>query len=418
MDDKISEIPVDTNASPVSQTPTSVVPVKPAKHAPVLLYIALVLALLITGAAYAFNLTQKQSIDTQLAVVPIPKPLFLTIGSPKANVTAVNGEIIVSGNTLPNTTVVIYSDTDETSVDSSADGTFDTSITVDEEGGPIKITAFGGNGEEKSETVIVGTANELSFAGSDVLGKTDTAPGQVKKTSVTTTAVKNEQQTQNTPKVKAIPTKKPVQEAVVILEKKINTAKINTFLETKTVKIYPPKMGPAKIKEILSLEATDSSKVKGAIRLEKMLAREATPATQLKRHAVQGVITAISGEIITISHQTQRERTFTIYTNAATSIKMKDTATATVADLRVGMRIAAVGEPVNDGILANRIHVIPGNAIGVFKKNPIATEGGTLTPSPEATVTASPTLSPTLEATVTETPTETPVPTETPIPTP
>ena len=73
---------------------------------------------------------------------------------------------------------------------------------------------------------------------------------------------------------------------------------------------------------------------------------------------------------------------------------------ATLADLSLGLRIAAVGDLNEEGLLvAKRIHVIPGKATGIFEKQPFT--------APEATGTATPSATPTATGSAT-----TPIPTE------
>lgn len=133
---------------------------------------------------------------------------------------------------------------------------------------------------------------------------------------------------------------------------------------------------------ILSEESSDSGKIKKAV---KVFVKEATAAAQLKKKAVHGVITGISGSTLTVAHQIQRERINQVLVTASTLIKMKSsgvgseaTGSAGAGGLTVGMRIVAVGEPNAAGALvARRIHVIPGKATGIFRRLPVASPSGT-----------------------------------------
>ncbi len=388
----------DVPSNTVTQSP--VPPVQPIENSPrvkknylsFLLSLFFFLFIAVPVLTYFLINLQMNTELKELTKIPTSTPFFLNIYSPSNEINAVNGEVLISGKTLPNTTVLIYSDSDEASLESDADGKFEGTLLVNETGGLIKVTAFGDNGEEKSKTILLGQPNEISSIGSNVLGKSDSAPGQIKD----------------------VPPVKPQKE-----EKdngnsnnKVNTEIITEFLQTNTEKSKPVKIGSLKVKEILSLEATDSSTLKNSLKLQKMEAKEASSSAQLKRHAVSGIITAVSGGIISISHQIQH-RTYLIYVNESTVVSMKNFKNALPSDLIVGMRIAAVGEPVDDGILAKLIHVIPGKAIGVFNKQPAATEEGDilLTPSPEVTVSTEPSLTP--EINIADTPTPTPL--ETPV---
>lgn len=383
---------MDTYAPEFKSDAPSTPPAAPEpkkRHTPVLVYALLVLVIVEAGASYAL-IRQWTTPAPQQLTIPAPAPFVLALNSPKGETTAVDGEIVVNGTTLPDTAIVIYSDVDQTSLESGADGKFESTILVNPTGDTVTVTAYKDTGEEKSETVILGA--------SGVLGKSTTAPGQIKKT-----------EDKNNPKTATAP-------ATNVLKigegnpNKSDTAVINAFLQTKTETPRPVKLGLTKITQILSSEATGSSLTKNTLKLERLEVKEATSATQLKRHAVSGIITAVSGDVITITHQIQQNRTFLVFINSFTEIRIKNTESASASALTTGMRIAAVGEPVNEGILAKLIHVIPGKAIGVFNKQPVATQEGviSITPPPVATGTATPSPSSTQSATPAESPTLSP----------
>ncbi len=380
---------MDTYAPEFKSDALSTPPETPKKYVPFLLYALLVLVIIEAGAAYVLIRQWTTPAPQQLAI-PVPVPFVLALNSPKGVTTAVDGEILVNGNTLPDTSVVIFSDVDETSVESDANGKFESTVLVNPTGDTVTVTAYKDTGEEKSETVVLGA--------SGVLGTSATAPGQVKKPEV-----------KNNPKTATAPATNVVKVNPENANKSDVTV-INAFRQTKSETPKTVKLGLTKITQILSSEATGSSLPKNSLKLERLEAREATPATQLKRHAVAGIITSISGDVITLSHQIQQDRTFLVYINSFTTISIKNTESASVSALTTGMRIAAVGEPVNEGILAKLIHVIPGKAIGVFNKQPVATDGGAvlLTPSPIATVSATPIPTSTESATPTESPAASP----------
>lgn len=160
--------------------------------------------------------------------------------------------------------------------------------------------------------------------------------------------------------------------------------------------IKAAKLGTVKIKEIISRpEFTKSATRAGEFKTQKILVREAaaTESAKFKRRAVMGVISALNGNTITLTHQIQRDRTFTVFFDSNTVFKSKSVAT-TSASLAVGQRIVAVGSLKDAGILAKLIHIIPGRATGVFNRPTVIP---TLAPtaSPSATPTLSPTLTPT-----------------------
>lgn len=208
----------------------------------------------------------------------------------------------------------------------------------------------------------------------------------------------------------------------------INPTGIETENETETTEIEDDlgnhikkeKLGKNKLKDLISGIGSPSGKMKNLNRkLFKLELRQSSPSSQLKkRHAVMGVITAISGNIITISHQIKGERIYTIVIGPNTVITGKSspgvndgenaTSSGSVQDLKVGERIAAFGKPQPDGsLLADKIHIIAGKAIGVFKRISGTPEiSPSSTPSSEVTTLTptSGTVSPTVEITPTLTP--------------
>lgn len=175
--------------------------------------------------------------------------------------------------------------------------------------------------------------------------------------------------------------------------------------------IREAKLGAAHLKDLIEKLSSDSSTLDRSVgKVAKVRVSVASEGATLKRHALQGVITAVGDGVITVAHQIHRERVNQVFVSDATLIKMKDNPSATFADLAVGQRVAAVGYPTDGGLDATRIHVIPGLATGIFDKQPVGSGSGeTLTVTPSITDTATP--SPTFEPVVTETPTLTPTPT-------
>jgi len=209
-------------------------------------------------------------------------------------------------------------------------------------------------------------------------GKSDTAPGQLKKVQVTQSTQKD-----------ISGTNKQIQ------------ATIGGQIGKQIPKFKPakPKLGLDKLKNILKLIATDSGSASEAAKgkkQNKLKVKIATVSAQLKRRAVQGVITNIAGDLLTISHQIQQDRVYLVLVTNETFIKIKQTVatgSASISNLAVGQRIVAVGDlGANGEIIAKKIHVIPGKAIGVIKKQPIATSSPTLksSPGPTATLSATP----------------------------
>ncbi|MDP3941848.1 MAG: DUF5666 domain-containing protein [bacterium] len=162
------------------------------------------------------------------------------------------------------------------------------------------------------------------------------------------------------------------------------------------------KLGAMGLKDLLEKLSSDSSSFDRSIgRVTKVRVTTASTSAQMKRHAVEGVITEVGDGVLTIAHQIQRDRVYTIIIDDLTVIAMKGKDTATFADLVVGQRIAVVGEPTENGLHAKRVHVIPGKATGIFQKQPLATPSGMLTTTPSATDAAIPSSTPSPSATPT-----------------
>lgn len=180
----------------------------------------------------------------------------------------------------------------------------------------------------------------------------------------------------------------------VVIEPKGQTRKTEVVVSgaTKVVgqDLKTLRVSQIKPNDMVAVLSSDSGTATGAGRPVKIFVKDASASAQSKRRAVQGLIQSISGNTIILVHQIHRERTYTVFFNEQTIIKMKDSTASGSAQLQPGMRIAAVGDLVPGGILAKRIHVIPGKATGIFKKQPFATPSGgagtpSATPPPPAT---------------------------------
>src|SRR4030042_5685650 len=105
-------------------------------------YVALfaVIGLLIAGALLTYAYLRPKTTLTPALItqqIPMVKPLFLKLDSLSGSTTAVNDEVLISGTTLPNTTVVIYSDTDASSLESDQKGYFEGTVGVGTNGGLV-----------------------------------------------------------------------------------------------------------------------------------------------------------------------------------------------------------------------------------------------------------------------------------------
>ena len=191
---------------------------------------------------------------------------------------------------------------------------------------------------------------------------------------------------------------------IVIKDKKQN--KSDAVIEKDTMMLgknnKPIKLNQVKVEDKVAFISSDSAKRKKVI---KVFVKDASSSAQTKRRAVQGVIIAINGPIITIAHQIQRDRTNQVLINDQTVIKSKSSSEASgSAVLQVGLRVVVIGDLNEIGqLVAKRVHVIPGKAKGIFKKYPLASASATPTSSPSATPTVTLEPSPTIEASPTAT---------------
>ncbi len=222
-----------------------------------------------------------------------------------------------------------------------------------------------------------------------------------------------------------------VQPQAVVVRGNKNTDTEQT-VETRTdTKVYGPggkslRLRDIKTDDLVIIESTTSgTATSSGKRAKKIFVRKATTSAELNRRAVEGLISNISGSTLTLVHQTQRDRTWTVTVTPATIIKSNVKDASGSAALQIGQRIVAVGDPTGSTLVARWIHIIPGKATGIFKKQPLATpsgeNGGTESAEVSPTPVATPSGTPAPTATPSATPTPTvavPTPASTPITTP
>lgn len=85
----------------------------------------------------------------ETAAVQTP-PLTLSIDSPSDGTVVTDKKITIKGTTLPNTAVIMFTESDQTSLDSDAQGNFEDSLMLDDGINSITITAYDDKGGEKS----------------------------------------------------------------------------------------------------------------------------------------------------------------------------------------------------------------------------------------------------------------------------
>lgn len=143
---------------PQPEQPTPPVPVAEhtKKKLPFVPVVLLLTAILLASFGIAYYISGKtvpvreQADDPQ--EVTTQEELFLALDSTES--TTVDGELLVRGRTLPDTTVVVYTNEDEESLESDATGAFETTVLVSEEDS-VTVTAYSEDGEEQSQTFAV-----------------------------------------------------------------------------------------------------------------------------------------------------------------------------------------------------------------------------------------------------------------------
>lgn len=98
------------------------------------------------------------------SIIAVPTPLVevrrinlfpLTLVSPTEGTYSLNNEILVKGKTLPQTAVIVYTDSDQTSVTSDDQGNFETTISLSSGINTLNVTAFGADGAEKNLSINI-----------------------------------------------------------------------------------------------------------------------------------------------------------------------------------------------------------------------------------------------------------------------
>lgn len=389
---------IDSKKKPIANknTLSIIKKVKKRLH-PNISILASALLILITlsvvgGCLYFYNKSLKfKKSDTE-------KPLTLGLKSPYDGLILTSNILEVKGVTLPNSTVVFYTETDENSVESDENGDFAGTINLQNGINTLVVTAFSVKGEEKTLVVdVVYDDSETSLLEQDKLATESSIQGvQIAKINEKETKPKEDKSNQGK-------SKKQNNQAIVgnvdeitgnslIITDKKGQKKVKTDIDNSTPIVGKGK-SKLKIKDLKSKDRTAIVTEEGiatmAPRLRKAIKvyhKEATFSAQLKRRAVQGIIISLSDNSITLAHQIHRERHFNLLVDALTEYKLKGIEAASLADLEIGQRLVAVGDLDEAGyITARRIHIIPGKATGIFKKLPVATESAELNPPDDST---------------------------------
>lgn len=157
----------------VNQNPSSPIPTTPPvpnnqplttpnkkNHMP-LLWGFLTAGTIVVILSIFFSLTQNKTQTPKTTTyapptaTPIPYAFDLSIESPSDNEVTHQNRIAVKGKTSPKSTVVLFSDNDQNSVESDDSGNFTGDVLLASGINSITITAYGENDEEKSQALDV-----------------------------------------------------------------------------------------------------------------------------------------------------------------------------------------------------------------------------------------------------------------------
>lgn len=97
----------------------------------------------------------KKELPPPVQEVTVPEEFTLTLSEPLDEAILETPEASVAGKTEAGATVVISGPLGDEVIEATGDGTFSTSLTLEEGVNEIVVTAYGKNDEEKTETRIV-----------------------------------------------------------------------------------------------------------------------------------------------------------------------------------------------------------------------------------------------------------------------
>lgn len=164
--DPVSNPPTPNNAPPSTYIEADA----PSSSKMKLILIVFVVMLIAIGAGYYYltmqkpadtstsNTTQPTS-QTQPKVTPT-ETMALVLSSPTDSTLVKTDKVKVSGKTSPNATVVIYTETRDTSLEADEKGNFETEIALSGGINTLTVTAFSDKGEEKTVTLNVTYDNQ------------------------------------------------------------------------------------------------------------------------------------------------------------------------------------------------------------------------------------------------------------------
>ncbi|OGE38125.1 hypothetical protein A3D79_03565 [Candidatus Daviesbacteria bacterium RIFCSPHIGHO2_02_FULL_39_8] len=91
-----------------------------------------------------------QSLLGERLLTQKPKTLIIDLNQPEADSLSFDSSILLSGKTLPNVEVLVFSDTSDFVIKSKSDGTFTLNLELEEGVNQISVVVFDANGESKT----------------------------------------------------------------------------------------------------------------------------------------------------------------------------------------------------------------------------------------------------------------------------
>jgi hypothetical protein len=161
-------LPEASETPPIEVAPEIAVPVPPSPNTPIWtklnrpVFLLPVFALLIISTGTAYFVTRatwmkkpQPPITVKIMPTSVPPQLFLTLVNPQNGDGVVDGEILVSGKTLPGATVAIFTGSDQVIVDTDATGVFNQTVVLDPDISTLTVTAFSDDGQEQMKSVDI-----------------------------------------------------------------------------------------------------------------------------------------------------------------------------------------------------------------------------------------------------------------------
>lgn len=170
--------PTDTSPAPAQSNPGPTVVnldsanvktpgsgASPRGSLPLLIIGAVVLLLVASGAAAYLYVLPKMSSKAPVSPVPTkvvqapssttPATLDLAVSAPADNLLVTSKTLTVSGKTEPNVIVTVYTDSDESTIQSDDKGTFVTTVSLDRGINTVTVGAFSDTAQNSKNINVV-----------------------------------------------------------------------------------------------------------------------------------------------------------------------------------------------------------------------------------------------------------------------